>query len=106
MLDPQGGVFPCHKTTDFGNEDDYIPGKNPNERHCAGALIFAERHGNCTQMMRIAERLRFYDHTKLKPHEHLVFDSVEEMRKAVGLREPVIGTKHGKSNKSNIAARR
>jgi hypothetical protein len=77
MLNFNGGVFPCHETIDYDeDEEDHI--RNAGQ-HCAGALIFAEKNGNATQMMRIAERLRLYDHTKLKKNHHLVFDSLKEM---------------------------
>lgn len=33
--------------------------------HCAGALIFNEKRGYANQMMRICERLEFYDASKL-----------------------------------------
>jgi hypothetical protein len=96
MLDGQGGTFPCHKTVDYGREDreadedgDGIGFGNKNGRraigakevHCAGALIFAEKNGNATQMMRIAERLRLYDARKLmgSPVVAEVFDSIDEM---------------------------
>lgn len=70
-----GGTFACHKTTG-------ACGNNPKEeRHCAGALIFAEKNGNANQMMRIMERLRMYDHTKLTDRES-VFSSLKEMLKA------------------------
>lgn len=77
MLDFQGGVFPCHKTVDYDSEQDeqWRTGK----QHCAGALIFAEKHKNATQMMRIAERLGMYDFNKVMANEAQVFDSVEEM---------------------------
>lgn len=71
MLDSGGGTFPCHKTMD-----------TPRETHCAGALIFAEKNGNATQMMRIAERINHngtgYDPRKLNM-EADVFDDLEEM---------------------------
>ena len=51
MLDSQGGTFPCHKTVDH---DDRKPAQ---EQHCPGALIFADKQGTHTQMMRIAGRL-------------------------------------------------
>lgn len=58
------GQFPCHKTCkvdeDTGN---FEPG--PKSLHCAGALIFLEKRNEPHQMMRIAERLGFYDRTKL-----------------------------------------
>ena len=84
MLDSQGGVFPCHKTTVEGEDDeggcDLVDG--PNTLHCAGALIFAEKNGTATQMMRIAERFNHdgngYDPRKLNT-EADVFNSVEEM---------------------------
>lgn len=45
------GTFQCHKS---------IPDEVESQ-HCAGALIFLERENNPNQMMRIAERLRYYD---------------------------------------------
>jgi hypothetical protein len=62
-----GASFPCHLTTDWRDDDDgegsYIP--TGEEIHCAGALIVMEKEGRSSQMMRIAERLGFYDAGKL-----------------------------------------
>lgn len=56
--------FPCHKTADNDEETgDYIA--NENSLHCAGALIFNEKRNTPNQMMRICERLGFYDASKL-----------------------------------------
>lgn len=54
-----GHLFPCHKTTeaiedDDGNED---MAATENSQECAGAAIFAAKHGASSQMSRIAERL-------------------------------------------------
>jgi hypothetical protein len=73
MLKRSGGEFSCHKTT--GVEGKAAPG---GRAHCAGALLFAEKNGNATQMMRIAERLRLYAHWRLRGHER-VFDTLAEM---------------------------
>lgn len=54
--------FPCHKTAELENDQFIVGDKSV---HCAGALIFNERRGAAHQMMRIAERLGVYDHTKL-----------------------------------------
>jgi hypothetical protein len=63
-----GGQFPCHLTTDWGDDDDaehdYIP--TGHEVHCAGALIVLEKEGRPNQMMRIAERIGLYDARKLR----------------------------------------
>lgn len=73
-----GGMFPCHKTADVDEDDGtYEAKRDGSSRHCAGALIFAEKHNMPTQMMRIAERLGLYDPTKLEGTE-LVFDSMAE----------------------------
>lgn len=58
------GEFACHKTCRL---DDDTSTYEPREKslHCAGALIFLEKQGRTTQMMRIVERLGGYDHTKL-----------------------------------------
>lgn len=63
--------FPCHKTTEeTGNP------KN-GEQHCAGALIMLEHMEKPNQMMRIAERLRFYDRFKLKMSAPVFTDTDE-----------------------------
>lgn len=54
--------FPCHKTTEFEDVDygdvDYERRVNTEEEEqCAGAEIFAMKHGTCSQMRRIAGRL-------------------------------------------------
>ena len=57
------GEFACHKTCDDNEDGDFIAGSD--SLHCAGALIWLEKRGRSTQMMRIMERLRGYDRTKL-----------------------------------------
>lgn len=56
------GEFPCHKTAEATEEG--FEAKRTSS-HCAGALIFNEKRGAPHQIMRIAERLGMYDHTKL-----------------------------------------
>lgn len=58
------GEFGCHKACDLSEDTgNYEPHeKTP---HCAGALIFLEKQGRPHQMMRICERLGFYDASKL-----------------------------------------
>lgn len=82
MLDSQGGVFPCHKTTQL--DDDGEPIGREGQVHCAGALCFAEKHGTSTQMMRIAGRLGMYDPTPLERWsvQVEVFDTLDEMQDA------------------------
>ncbi len=82
MLNPQGGEFPCHKTT-VVDEDDDESGRcsTPDSQHCAGALIFAEKNDNHTGMMKIAGRLGMYDPSKLDQASFdEVFDDIDEMR--------------------------
>lgn len=82
MLSPAGGTFACHKTTAEVNGERV---EVPTSRHCAGALMFAEKNKNATQMMRIAERLCLYDSRKLMAQKDIVdtvFDSVSEMLRA------------------------
>lgn len=73
LLDWSGPTFACHKSTGVGGE---FPDKE--ERHCAGALIFSEKHGIATQMTRIAGRLGMYSSTELEDRD-AVFDTAEEM---------------------------
>ena len=76
------GSFHCHKTTevveDENGEEDTVEVADSQE--CAGAAIFAAKHGCSSQMSRISERLGF-------PVAELdmsapIFDSVEEMVEA------------------------
>ena len=62
MIDLQQ-AFPCHKTVDYNNDGDGV--ETPDSQHCAGAMIMLEHMDRPNQMMRIAERLRFYDRNKL-----------------------------------------
>ena len=71
--------FPCHQTVDY--DDDGEGCVTSKSEHCAGALILMEKEGRSSQMMRIAERLGMYDHTKLDM-DSPVFDSFEEMIEA------------------------
>lgn len=83
MLNSQGGDFPCHKTTvSTDNEGDRVATRK--SKHCAGALIYAEKQGNATQLMRISERLGLYDHTKLKGHDEVWDDESEWLEGGVG----------------------
>lgn len=67
--------FPCHKTTQFDEEDEVIRGEE--EMHCAGALIVQEKMDRPGQMLRIGERLGLYDHRKLDM-EAPIFDDLDE----------------------------
>lgn len=52
-------TFTCHKyAKSLGHEGE--------EQHCAGMLILQEKNGSANQMMRIAERLGFYNYKKLE----------------------------------------
>lgn len=61
------GEFSCHQTTvdseDEDGECERVDG--PNSQHCAGALIMLEAEGRPSQMMRIAERLKNTDGTRM-----------------------------------------
>lgn len=76
-LTDQDGTFQCHKTIDHDDETgDYIP-TSEHEEHCAGALIILEKLNQPNQLMRVAERLLFYDHTKLDMQSP-VFDNFDD----------------------------
>lgn len=59
--------FPCHKTAENVESDEGCGEYHatPESNHCAGALIFNERRNSPHHLMRICERLGFYDHTKM-----------------------------------------
>lgn len=81
---PGTAEFICHKTADEETEEGHLvarPYSDPKQsEHCAGALIFAEKQGVATQLMRFAERLRLYDPSKLDMKAD-VFDNLREMIK-------------------------
>lgn len=58
-----GMSFTCHKTLEL---------PSTKQQHCAGALVFLEKEENPNQMMRIAERIGFYDHKKLNMDADIV----------------------------------
>jgi len=67
-------TFACHKTTGIDGEK-Y---KKSAVEHCAGALVFLETLNRPNQMMRIADRLGYYDRTKLNMKSP-VFKTVKKM---------------------------
>ncbi len=74
-----GASFPCHKTVDYGNEDDEgnaLP--TGDESYCAGAIAFALNMKMENQILRIARRLGMW-----KPKDILgrneVFGTISEM---------------------------
>lgn len=77
------GEFHCHKTVELGEpieDDDETWGEvleDKNAQVCAGFLICLENDGSPNQMMRIAERLRLYDPSKLRM-DAPVYKSVRE----------------------------
>lgn len=75
----QDKTFACHKTTRFDPNDGEAVLSNPKEQHCAGALIMLEKMERPNQMMRISERLGFYDRTKLEMDYVPVYENGEDM---------------------------
>ena len=67
----QQATFTCHETTKFDEDEEEV--RHDGEQHCAGALILLEKLERPGQLMRIAERLGYYDRTKLDM-EAPVFD--------------------------------
>jgi hypothetical protein len=69
------GEFACHKTCtveeDEENYGSFFTARK-NSPHCAGALIFLEKQNRPHQMMRICERLGFYDMRKLNMKARVV----------------------------------
>ena len=64
LVQHASGAFACHKTCGLDNDTGtYEPKKK--SLHCAGALIFLEKHNKPHQMMRICERFGMYDRSKL-----------------------------------------
>lgn len=58
------GEFACHKTCVYNDETGHYEPVDKSV-HCAGALIFLEKRKAPHQMMRICNRLGFYDPSKL-----------------------------------------
>jgi hypothetical protein len=74
------GEFPCHLTTGESQDGEEAI-QLPDSEHCAGALIMLEKMGQPHQMMRICERLNFYDASKLDMSAP-VYDSLDDMIEA------------------------
>ena len=72
--DLERGTFNCHKTVKS-------LGAKGSEAACAGSLILQEKLGRRPNIMRIAERLGLYDHTKLNM-DAPVYESFEAMSDA------------------------
>lgn len=76
-------TFPCHKTVDYEKSDGGVGHiSQPEEVHCAGALILLEREGRPSQMMRIAERLGMYDMRKLDVGHRDIFETFAQWKRA------------------------
>lgn len=73
----EDSTFACHKTTVEDPHDFSERITTKDSQHCAGAMIMMEKSGTANQMMRIAERLRMYDRTKLDMNAP-VFDTPQE----------------------------
>ncbi len=90
MLSPDGVAFWCHKTTvsiEETDEGSTTRGAGSDTQHCAGALIFAEKNDNATQVMRIAERLGIYRRDVVMADTNTtneVCDTIQEMLKVNG----------------------
>lgn len=71
--------FACHNTV--SHDSDTGEGQiHANSQHCAGAMILMERNDYANQGMRIAERLGFYDRSKLcMGPETPVYQTPDEM---------------------------
>ena len=67
LLEFASGEFHCHKTgvtEDDGDDgEDFVA--TDDSLHCAGALIFLEKRDSSHKMMRMCERLGWYDRRKL-----------------------------------------
>jgi len=67
LMEHASGEFGCHKACECVEDEDGCKVFQPKKDtpHCAGALIFNELRNTPHQMMRICERLGFYDMRKL-----------------------------------------
>ena len=80
-----GATFSCHATNEFDEEGEAVE----EGQHCAGAAIVLEKEGRPNQLMRISERIGFYDRTKLDM-EAPVFDSLRAFVAHHGKRTSVL----------------
>jgi hypothetical protein len=77
-IQKRGHTFPCHKTTEHDEDDNFV--RTGNEQHCAGALLVLMQDGGLmsNQMLRIAANLRLFQpkfYTPEAPAVPLVFSS-------------------------------
>lgn len=101
-------TFVCHKTAEIEENEDgsggrFVPKRmgadGPESQHCAGAMIFAEKNGTPSQMMRIASRLGMYNPEPLTPHYNKVYDDLDDMMEHALDADPPVKSKTGKKRK-------
>lgn len=73
----EGAEFSCHKTTVPDAEDEGLV-QGPGNRFCAGAMATLEREGHPNQLMRMAERMGFYDAAAMRDPSQPVYGSLAE----------------------------
>ena len=80
MLDVDGQTFSCHKEA-HGESDDGGYHPSVDDRHCAGAIVFALRNRVMTAKMQIAQRFGLFDPDQFRSARlrRLVFATVKEM---------------------------
>lgn len=105
-------TFVCHKTAEIEEREDgsggcYVPkhagADGPESQHCAGALIFAEKNGTPSQMMRIAGRLGMYNPGPLALNYDDVYDDLDEMLDNALDADPPLKAKTGKRKRHTKA---
>lgn len=69
LLRYASGEFACHKACAL--KEGVFQARGDKTPHCAGALIFLEKRNQPHQMMRICERIGYYDRTKLDMHANV-----------------------------------
>lgn len=80
------GHFPCHETLNYddledGEEPDTIKMLTDKSAHCAGAMILLEKLELRSNLMRVYERMGWYDPKKLDMKAP-IFDSFDAMANA------------------------
>lgn len=85
LVEHASGEFACHKACKLVEDEEGFStyqARNEKTPHCAGALIFLEKQDLPHQMMRICERLGYYDRTKLNMDALVVGSARDYKRKA------------------------
>lgn len=71
----EDNIFSCHKTIDYGKYDSMEEKEHtlqPENKFCAGAMLYLLKENKPNSQMQIAERIGFFDPSRLEGEETII----------------------------------